>query len=560
MCGLTEHHTSNPMHRGEADPITAAEQYELQALPTQRADAEFPTEESKRNDEDEESEWARIERLGRQRPRQFKTIWSELMFLFSIYMSQILTEYFVSGFSVVLPTLIVHLDIPTKEMVWPASALSLVVASTLLVFGRLGDMFGGFWIYLFGLLWLLAWSIVAGFSQNTLMLEFCRAFQGLGPAAFLPSGVMLLGGIYRPGPRKNLVFGVYGACAVVGFYVGIFFAGITGQYIFWGWYFWIGAAFAAITLVTSYFSIPNDYAEKRSNKITMDYYGSLLIVSGVLLTVFAITESSYAAQGWRTPYIPVLLVVGCLLLSVAVYVEGWVAKFPLLPFDIFKVPSMKPLVIALVFSYGTMGVWFIFATLYFENCMSATPLQVAAWYVPMILGGLLLSTVGGLVFHLIPGTGLLIFSGLGWIGANLLLALVPNGANYWAFILPSMILGNIGIDITFTIANIFVTTNMPSERQGLAGAVLNSIMHLGIALLLGFADIIQSSIEDKGLCRSYHGVFWYGVASASVALIIMLVFVNVDAAKSDLTVDEKRERERAVRAKETTSASRELPS
>lgn len=102
------------------------------------------------------------------------------------------------------------LHIPPASSVWPASAFSLVVASTLLVFGRLADMFGGYPVFMFGLAWLLGWSIIAGFSQNELMLDFCRALQGLGPAAFLPSGVMLMGSIYRPGPRKNLVFSIYG--------------------------------------------------------------------------------------------------------------------------------------------------------------------------------------------------------------------------------------------------------------------------------------------------------------------------------------------------------------
>ncbi len=54
----------------------------------------------------------------------------------------------------------------------------------------------------------------------------------------------------------------------------------------------------------------------------------------------------------------------------------------------------------------------------------------------MILGGLILSTLGGFVLHLIPGRALLIFSGGGWIGALLLFALAPLGANYWAFTFP----------------------------------------------------------------------------------------------------------------------------
>jgi MFS family permease len=73
------------------------------------------------------------------------------------------------------------------------------------------------------------------------MLIFCRALQDLGPTASLPSGVMLLGSTYRPGPRKNLVFSLYGALSPVGFFAGIFCGAISVEYLSWSWYFWVGA-------------------------------------------------------------------------------------------------------------------------------------------------------------------------------------------------------------------------------------------------------------------------------------------------------------------------------
>ena len=130
-----------------------------------------------------------------------------------------------SGFNIILPTLVESLDIAPASQTWPASAFSLVVACFLLPSGRLSDMFGGYPVYCLGMLWLTIWSIIAGFSTNEIMMDLCRALQGFGPAAYLPSSLMLLGSIYRPGPRKNFVFSLYGACAPLGFFFGIFFAG-----------------------------------------------------------------------------------------------------------------------------------------------------------------------------------------------------------------------------------------------------------------------------------------------------------------------------------------------
>jgi len=310
-----------------------------------------------------ESEAARIERLGRQRPKGLTSFWKEAGFVFSIAMSQVLTEYMFSGFTVLLPTVVRELYIPSASTTWPASALSLVVSSFLLPFGRLADMYGGFPVYIAGCVWLCIWSIVAGFAKNELMLDFCRALQGLGPAAYLPASLTLLGSMYRPGPRKNLVFSIYGAMAPLGFFIGIFFAGVAGEYAGWGWFFWIGAILTAITAGVAFFTIPNDCAEHRGNGVKMDWLGSITTACGIILVVFAITDSSHAPQGWKTPYVYVTLILGVLLLAAAFYVEGWVAEQPLLPFEVFKIKYMRPFVIGLLFTYGTLGIYLLYATL-----------------------------------------------------------------------------------------------------------------------------------------------------------------------------------------------------
>ena len=328
-----------------------------------------------------ESMQARIERLGRERPAKFRTVWTEIGFCFSLLASMVmavrnlfvltserqklnllLQEYFVSGFNVILPTLATALDIPPQSQTWPASVFSLFTGAFLLPFGRLADIYGGYASFLFGLIWFTIWSLIGGFSTNYLMLNFCRALQGLGPAAFLPAGVMLLGSLYRPGPRKNLVFSLYGACSPIGFFSGIFFAGLSGEYLPWGWYFWIGSILLCLISVVAFLTVPSDRKERMAFEIKMDWLGVLTTVPGLVLVVFAITGSTHASEGWKTPYIYLTFLLGVIFLCGAVYVEGWVAKMPLLPFDLFEVKYMKPLVVVLFFSYGVFGIYLFYAS------------------------------------------------------------------------------------------------------------------------------------------------------------------------------------------------------
>ncbi|KAM0168798.1 hypothetical protein ACHAPF_010633 [Botrytis cinerea] len=476
----------------------------------------------------EEAPEVRIERLGRQRPEVFKSLWAEIGFTLTVE-----KEYFVSGFTVILPTLVSSLGIPSASATWPASAFSLTLACFLLVFGRLSDMYGSFPAYVAGFIWLALWSLIGGFSTDLIMLNFCRALQGLGPAMYLPSSVALIGIIYRPGPRKNLVFAIYGACAPLGFFVGIFFAGLIAEYTHWGWWFWIGCVLAVITAITSYLTIPSDIAKKRNvrearqgtdDQVRMDWWGAVFIVVGLILFTFAIIDSAHAPNGWKTPYIYVLFIVGSLLLFVAAYIEMHTRQ-ALIPSSFFKVPSMVPLVFALFLCYGSLGIFLLYATFYMTGVMGGTPLQLVAWYAPMALGGCIISTLGGFVLHLLPGTALIVTAGVAWIVAPLLFAIAPSGANY----------------------------------QGLAGSMVMLILHLGIAVCLGFSDIINTYTLDRlGLRQSYHAVFWFEVACAGVSLIIMALFVKIKRAESELTVDERMAAMNVMQLDQSTTGARNM--
>jgi len=386
----------------------------------------------------------------------------------------------------------------------------------------------------------MIWALIAGFSQNELMMNFSRAFQGFGLAAFLSAGLMLLGSIYPPGRRKNVVFSIYGACAPIGFFLGIFSSGLAGQYLSWRWYFWIGAILISLSLGTALFYVPNDFQYRRQvtkSKVQMDWLGAACFIPGLVLVTFAITDSAHAPDKWKTPYIYICLIAGILILAAGIYVEGWVAKDPLLPFELFAVPQMKPLLLALFFSYGVLGIWLLYVTFYAENVLMASPLRIVAWFVPFGLGGLFFSLIGGMILHLVPGTILLVIAGIGWILAPLLIAIAPIGASYWEFTFPAMICGTLGVDITYNITNIFLTTSLPVHQQGLAGAVANSILFLGISFFLGFADFTAGQVIDKGTRKTYQAALWFAVGCASVAVVLLLAFVKIDKAKSEAATE-----------------------
>lgn len=146
---------------------------------------------------------------------------------------------------------------------------------------------------------------------------------------------------------------------------------------------------------------------------------------------------------------------------------------------------------------------------------------------------------------------LLLISGTSYVIAVLLFAILPEDPNYWAYIFPAMICATLGIDVTYNVSNIFITTSMPRARQGLAGAFINSILFLGISFFLGFADLAVTQTADRGQRQSYKVAFQMSVALAGAELLIMFVGVKIGKAKSELTIEEREELERELTRRTT---------
>ncbi|GKT45240.1 uncharacterized protein ColSpa_05421 [Colletotrichum spaethianum] len=56
-----------------------------------------------------------------------------------------------------------------------------------------------------------------------------------------------------------------------------------------------------------------------------------------------------------------------------------------------------------------------------------------------------------------------------------------------------MTCATVGIDIMYNVSNIFITTSMKSDQQGIAGACVNGLLFLGMSFFLGWADLASAA-------------------------------------------------------------------
>ena len=492
---------------------------------------------------------------------------TEYGFIFTVCVMQLLGEYLITGFAMELPSLLngrVVSDAGTMGLFWPAALLTLILSATLLIFARLSDMYGGYPCFMFGVLWLAIWTLVPGFSTSLMLLNISRAIQGLAIAAYMPSTFALIGALYPQGPRRNFVLAFYSGCAPVGFFAGFLVAGALPADKT-KWYFWTAsiASFAMATI--AYVSIPTDKADRSELQLHMDWIGAFLITAGLIMLAYALSVEPYVNQsdsgrsGFSDPacYGPLAAGLACLL--VAFWYEGWKAKCPLLPFDFFVPKSVKPLALACLCFYASYGVWLYSSAEFFQSPSGVTKstssgealegIQLALWYAPTAIGGMLLCVFSGALLHIIPVMLLLLLSAVAWLAAPLLLALAPLPLNYWSSVLPSMLCATIGLDLTYTVSIIFFSSAQPLKYQGLCGAVASSLINLGMSFALPISEIAmkkaQESVEvpagDESINWGFRATFIYAAASAGLGLIMCVLFVRISrGVVSQRPADEER--------------------
>src|SRR5215467_4573293 len=112
--------------------------------------------------------------------------------------------------NVALPSIQTDLHFSASALQWVISAYAIVFGGTLLLGGRLADLFGRRRMFIFGLALFSITSLLCGLSWSAGSLVAFRALQGLGGALLAPAALSLLMTTFTEGRERNRALGIYG--------------------------------------------------------------------------------------------------------------------------------------------------------------------------------------------------------------------------------------------------------------------------------------------------------------------------------------------------------------
>jgi len=452
--------------------------------------------------------------------------------------------------NVALPSIGAHLHFARDDLSWVVNAYTLTFGGFLLLGGRLADLLGRRRMFMAGLILFSVASFAGGIAQSEGWLIVARAVQGLGAAIVSPAALSIITTTFAEGAERNRALGIWGAVAGAGGAAGVLLGGILTSGLSWRWVLFVNVPIGLIAAALA----PRILVESRAQDgaKTFDLPGAVTVTAGLSLLVYAVVDTVNVGWGSSTT---LLRLAGAAALLIAFLVIESRTRYPLMPFSIFRLRTLRGAnIVGLLLGMSLFSMFF-FISLYLQNVLKYSPILTGLSYLPLAVGIILsagaasqLVTRFGFKPPLITGM-LLIAGGLLWFSQ------VPApGGHYASDILGPSILAAVGLGFAFVPVTIAAVTGTEPHEAGLASGLINTSQQVGGALGLAILATIANSRTQS--------LFHAGVHSTSVALtkgfdrafLIGAGFAIVGAILAALLISSRDSRQHAIEARRDDAA------
>jgi EmrB/QacA subfamily drug resistance transporter len=426
--------------------------------------------------------------------------------------------------NVALPTIGEELDAGIAGLQWVVNAYTLTLAGFLLLGGSLGDHYGRRRVFVIGVIWFAAASLLCGVAPSVEALVAARALQGIGGALLTPGSLAIIEASFRAedrGPAIGAWSGLGGVTAAIGPFLG----GWLVQAASWRWIFLINLPLAVVVVWVARRHVPE--SRDPNARGGLDYLGAALAAAGLAGVVYALTDGP--GLGWTSPRILLAGAVGVAALIGFVLWERR-SRHPMLPLDIFASRQFTAANLVTFVVYGALGGALFLMPIQLQRVVGYSPLAAGVALIPITLIMLLLSArAGRLSARIGPRVPMTVGPLLVAAGFVLYTRIGP-GASYLTDILPGMLVFAFGLTLTVAPLTSTVLAAAPAEHIGVASAVNNDVARtagliavavLPVAAGISGADALEPARFNDGfrmaaliaaaLCVAGGLISWFGI-------------------------------------------------
>ncbi|MEU5438094.1 MFS transporter [Streptomyces sp. NPDC020719] len=401
--------------------------------------------------------------------------------------------------NVALPRIGRDLDADMAVLQWTVNAYMLTLAGLILLGGALGDRYGRRKVFVVGVGWFAAGSLLCGIAPDAGVLIAARALQGIGGALLTPGSLALIQASFHPDDRARAV-GVWSGLGGVGAAVGPFLGGWLVDGPGWRWVFLLNVPLAALCVPVALRHVPES-RDARVHTARFDVVGALLGALSLALLTYALIA---APERGASPVVIGTALAGVVLGAAFIRLERRLPD-PMLPPEIFASRQFTAVNLVTVCVYAAFAGFFFLAALQLQVVAGYSALGAGAALLPTTALMLLLSARSGALGERIGPRVPLTVGPLLCAGGMLLMLRVGEGASYVRDVLPAVVVLGLGMVTLVAPLTATVLGAVDAGRAGLASGINNAaaraaglIAVAALPLLTGMGPSAYRSAAEFG--------------------------------------------------------------
>jgi len=388
-----------------------------------------------------------------------------------------------SMLNISLPNIAKYFNVKLITVSWVPLSYLLIITSSLLGFGKLGDIKGYKKIFIIGIGIFIGGTFLCSVSPRMASILISRVIQSVGEAMYSPVAIALITTML-PKESRGKALGIMALAQGVGLSIGPILGGLINFYAGWRFIFLVNIPIGLMVILFATKLLPDKQPEAADRRF--DIMGAGLIFISLSTFLFGLNSVTRFGLGNIT-------VLGCFavsILSIAAFIFGEKhIQYPLLDLKLFNNRNFvfaNAAAFLSVFVY--MGLYFIFP-FYLETVrnISITKAGVVLMFPPIMM--MMIAPFSG---KLSDVTGSRLPCSIGMIFATtgaIMLTFLNNSTPFYYVVACQLVMG-VAMGLFLAPNNRLIMMSAPVDKQGVASGVYKTMLNIGGAVGLATSPII----------------------------------------------------------------------
>ncbi|MDR3641499.1 MAG: MFS transporter [Humidesulfovibrio sp.] len=386
-----------------------------------------------------------------------------------------------------LPTIGQNFQANLPMVQWIVAGYFLVISCLLLLFGRMGDMYGRRRITSLGFTVFTLSSMLCGAAPTMGALIAARVGQGVGAAMLMANGPAIIMSAF-PGPTRGRALGLLGLTVALGSLTGPGLGGVLIQGLGWRSVFYVNLPIGLMGLTLALRFLPR--LERRRDE-RLDIAGAVLFAVGMIGLLFVMSQGH--DLGWGSTSVLCGLGVAVVGLG-SFYLWERRCEHPMLDFSLFRIWAFLSGNIVAFLTFLSMFTNAILLPFYLHGQQHLEPFATGLVLSSLPLAMGVSAPVSGYLservnFATLTTIGLAVTScGLLW------LSFLASDSPLWRAYVGQIIVG-LGVGIFMSPNNNSVLSSAPQDKVGLVSGVLALVRNVGMVSGIAVAISVFESFQ-----------------------------------------------------------------